>query len=113
MTVWFVGWSLGFSSELVGCRAKFAEGDFGNSKIWHSHYEIGVSQDFLEDQSTIWTFGRTTTQCRTITMLADPDPEWAVWRDAREDHSNPGIPKWMRSQIGDAQDPSLNPCRLP
>jgi hypothetical protein len=22
-----------------------------------------------------------------------------------------GIPKWMRSQIGDAQDPSLNPCR--
>ncbi len=26
MTVWFVGWWLGFSSELVGCRAKFAEG---------------------------------------------------------------------------------------
>ncbi len=27
MTVWFVGWWLGFSSELVGCSAKFAEGE--------------------------------------------------------------------------------------
>jgi len=27
MTVWFAGWWLGFSSELVGCRAKFAEGE--------------------------------------------------------------------------------------
>ncbi len=41
MTVWFVGWWLGFSSELVGCRTTL---DFGNSKIWHRHYEIGVSQ---------------------------------------------------------------------
>ncbi len=27
MTVWFVRWWLGFFSELVGCRAKFAEGE--------------------------------------------------------------------------------------